>query len=150
MRPILGIAAALIAGQATAAHAADEIFEFWANPSIEADVGKGTAELETAHRIRDGRDDTHYVRLWYGQPIAKGVTLAGGIEQRWTGRVQEQRLLQQLSYRSSIFRGRTRIEQRIVDGDDRMGLRLRQRRFLRQHIGARGAAQVELAAHHAQ
>lgn len=127
MRLFAAIAAALAVGHPTTASAADEIFEFWANPSVEAGVGRGTAELETAHRIRDGRDDTHYLRLWYGRPVASGLTLAGGVEQRWTGRVQEQRLLQQLSYRTGILRSRTRIEQRFVEGDDLMGVRLRQR-----------------------
>ena len=127
MRLSVAIAAALAAGHPTAANAADEIFELWVNPSVEADVGRGTAELETAHRVRDGRDNTHYMRLWYGQPVAKGLTLAGGIEQRWTGRLQERRALQQLSYRTGIFRSRTRIEQRIVEGDGGIGVRLRQR-----------------------
>lgn len=127
MRVTLMIAAASLCAAASPAKASDEIFEVWLNPSVEADVGRGTAELETAHRFRDGRDDTHFLRLWYGQDIAKGVTLAGGIEQRFTGRIGEQRALQQLSLKHGVLRSRTRLEQRFVEGDDRMGLRLRQR-----------------------
>ena len=125
-------------GYASSAQASDDIFELWVNPSIEADIGRGRAELETGHRFRDGRDDTHYVRLWYGQPIGSDVTLAGGIEQRFTGRVEERRLLQQLGYRSGVFRGRTRIEQRFVEGDANMGVRLRQRIGVSVPVGRSG------------
>ena len=113
--------------QTSAAQAADEIFEFWVTPSVEAKLGRGRVELETSHRIRDGRDDTHFVRLWYSQSIAKGVTLYGGIEQRVTGQTGERRLHQQLSYKTGIFRGRTRLEQRFVEDNPLMGLRVRQR-----------------------
>ena len=138
MRRLAWLIAAAVAGHAPAAHASDDIFELWLNPSVEADIERGRAELETAHRIRDGRDDTHYVRLWYGQPIATNVTLAGGVEQRFTGRVEERRLLQQLSYRSSILRGRTRIEQRFVEGDPQIGVRLRQRFGMSVPVGRSG------------
>ena len=138
MRRYAWLIAAAVAGYAPAAHASDDIFELWMNPSVEADIGRGRAELETAHRIRDGREDTHYVRLWYGQPIADHVTLAGGVEQRFTGSVEERRLLQQLSYRSGILRGRTRIEQRFVEGDAKMGVRLRQRLGMSVPVGHAG------------
>lgn len=127
MRVFATFAVALAVGHASVARASDEAFELWLNPAVEADIGRGTVELESAHRFRDGRDDTHYLRLWYGQSIGKSVALAAGIEQRFTGSVGEKRLLQQLSYRSGVFRGRTRIEQRFVENDERMGLRLRQR-----------------------
>lgn len=110
------------------ARAADDAFELWLNPSITKAVGKGEAELETAQRLRsEGRDDVYFVRLWYGQEVAKGLSLQGGIEQRWAGSSEERRLLQQLNYRNGLLRARTRFEQRFVEGDDRMGLRLRQR-----------------------
>lgn len=110
------------------ARAADEAFEVWSNPSVTRAVGKGEAELETAQRLRgEGREDIYFVRLWYGEEISRGLTLQGGIEQRWTGGTAERRLLQQLSYKNGPFRSRTRFEQRFIEGDDRMGLRLRQR-----------------------
>ncbi len=59
--------------------------------------------------------------------IGDGPTLRGAIEQRWNDDQQERRLHQQLSVRRGIFRSRSRLEQRFVDGDDRMGLRFRQR-----------------------
>ncbi|MFM9977789.1 MAG: DUF2490 domain-containing protein [Sphingomonadaceae bacterium] len=109
------------------ANAADEIFELWLNPTAAIDLGKGEVELETAQRIRDGRDDTYFVRLWYGQDIARDVSLQGGVEQRWQGRGEERRLLQQLSIKRGLLRSRSRLEQRFVDSDDRMALRFRQR-----------------------
>ena len=57
-----------LAAMTTAAHATDDAFEVWLNPSIEYDLSKhDSIELETAQRFRsasDGRADTYFVRAW--------------------------------------------------------------------------------------
>lgn len=110
----------------------DEAFELWLNPSIGTDLDANTAiELETAQRFRDGRDgrvDTYFFRLWLKQDIADGITLAGAAEKRLNdGGSDEARTMQQLSTSHGILRTRLRLEQRFVEGADRMGLRLRPR-----------------------
>lgn len=116
---------------ATPAHATEDYFELWLNPSVATELSDTTeVELETAQRFRarrDGGRDTYFFRLWINRKIGSGVTLSGAVEQRWNDSQQEQRLHQQLSFRRGAFRSRSRLEQRFVDGEDRMGLRLRQR-----------------------
>lgn len=122
---------ALIAAP-TAALASNEGFEFWLNPSagvaLDGDTG---IELETAQRFRsdaDGRVDTYFARLWLNQDLGEAATLSGALEQRINdGGADETRLIQQLSTRHGVLRTRLRLEQRFVDGADRMGLRLRPR-----------------------
>lgn len=111
----------------------DEDLELWLNPSVEYAIDEDTAvEMETAQRLRAsdrGRVDTYFFRGWVKQDVANGLTLAGAVEQRFNdGGRDELRTIQQLSASSGIFRGRLRLEQRFVDGNDgRMGLRLRPR-----------------------
>ena len=128
---ILGMSA-LALGMATPAAAQDEAFELWLNPSIGTDLDDDTAfELETAQRFRseaDGRVDTYFVRGWLKQDIADNATLAGAVEYRVNdGGSNEIRTMQQLSTSHGILKTRLRLEQRFVDGADRMGLRLRPR-----------------------
>ena len=117
---------------ASPAHARDEQFELWLNPSFETELDENTGfELETAQRFRDGaqgRVDTYFVRGWLKQDIAGDATLAGALEYRLNdGGSDEVRTMQQLSTSHGIFKTRLRLEQRFVDGADRMGLRLRPR-----------------------
>ena len=110
----------------------DEQFEFWLNPSIGTDLDEDTSfELETAQRFRsedDGRVDTYFFRGWLKQDIADNATLAGAVEYRINdGGSNEVRTMQQLSTSHGILKTRLRLEQRFVDGADRMGLRLRPR-----------------------
>lgn len=129
------LAALTVVGGALAASpaaASDQAFEFWLNPSIGTDLDKDTAfELETAQRFRpqsDGRVDTYFARAWLKQDLADNVTLAGAIEYRVNdGGANEVRTMQQLSTSHGILKTRLRLEQRFVDGADRMGLRLRPR-----------------------
>ena len=123
-------AAAMVA--AVPAHAADEAFEFWLNPSVSVDVDDDTGvELETAQRFRsaaDGRVDTYFARLWLNQALSEDVTLGGAVERRINeGGSDETRLMQQLSTRHGLLRTRLRLEERFVDGTGRMGLRLQPR-----------------------
>jgi hypothetical protein len=116
----------------SAARASDDAAEFWLNPSVEVGLDDDTAfELETAQRFRsesDGRVDTYFFRGWVKQDIADNATLAGAVEYRINdGGSNEVRTIQQLSTRHGILKTRLRLEQRFVDGADRMGLRLRPR-----------------------
>ena len=114
------------------AQASDDAAELWLNPSFEVGLDGDTAfELETAQRFRserDGRVDTYFVRGWVKQDIASNATLAGAVEYRVNdGGSDELRTIQQLSTSHGILKTRLRLEQRFVDGADRMGLRLRPR-----------------------
>lgn len=129
LTPIACVAALM---SASAAQATDDDFELWLNPAVTFDIDDDTGlELETAQRFRDadrGRVDTYYVRLWLNQDLSDVFTLSGGVEQRINdGGADETRLHQQLSGRHGLFRSRVRVEERFVDGADRMGLRLRTR-----------------------
>ena len=140
LAPFLAASAALVA---TPAAAQDEAFELWLNPSIGADLDQDTGiELETAQRLRDsadGRVDTYFFRFWVKQDIAEGFTLAGAVEQRINdGGNDETRTMQQLSGTHGIIKGRLRLEQRFVDGADRMGLRLRPRLGVEVPLGESG------------
>lgn len=116
----------------TTAHATDEDFELWLNPSIAFDLDDDTGvEFETAQRLRDsanGREDTYFARLWLNQQLSDNVTIAGAFERRINdGGSDETRLIQQMTTRHGILRTRLRLEQRFVDDADRMGLRVRPR-----------------------
>lgn len=116
----------------TPAHASDESFEFWLNPSASISLDDDTGlEIETAQRFRsaaDGRVDTYFGRLWLNQDVADNVTLSGAVERRINdGGRDETRLIQQMSTKHGMLRTRLRLEQRFVDRSDRMGLRLRPR-----------------------
>ncbi|RGP41117.1 hypothetical protein BPTFM16_01413 [Altererythrobacter insulae] len=113
-----------------AAHATDDAFEVWLNPSIEYNLEDDTSvELETAQRFRgDGRVDTYFARLWLNKDFGENFTLSGGIEQRENdGGFDEVRLLQQVSAKQGYFRARLRFEQRWVEDQSRVGFRLRPR-----------------------
>lgn len=116
----------------TSAKASDEDAELWLNPSVSFDLDGDTGlELETAQRFRDaerGRDDTYFFRLWINQDLSEDATLSGAVERRINnGGSDETRLIQQLSASKGILRARARLEQRFVEGADRMGLRFRPR-----------------------
>lgn len=130
-RSILLASVALAAIPSTA-YASDDAAELWLNPSVEVGLDDDTAfELETAQRFRsesDGRIDTYFFRGWVKQDLADNATLAGAIEYRINdGGSNEVRTIQQLSTSHGILKTRLRLEQRFVDGADRMGLRLRPR-----------------------
>lgn len=122
----------MVAGIPSAAAASDDAFEFWLNPSVSFGIDENTGvEIETAQRLRnsaDGRADTYFARLWLNQDVTDDVTISGAFERRINdGGNDETRLIQQLSTRHGIVRTRFRLEQRLVENADRMGLRLRPR-----------------------
>ena len=125
------VCAAVLAAPSTA-HASDEAFEFWLNPSVDYDIDdENTLELETAQRFRsesDGRVDTYFVRAWLHHRVNDTFTLSGAVEQRENdGGLDEVRTLQQVSGQHGYFRTRLRLEQRWIEDQSRMGLRLRPR-----------------------
>lgn len=125
------LAAGLLLGIAKPAAADDDAFGIWFNPAATVELDDDTGlEIETAQRFRDSDDgpDTYYVRLWVIQDVTDAVSVSGGIERRINdGDPDETRFLQQVSLRSGVLRGRVRLEQRLVDSADRMGVRLRTR-----------------------
>lgn len=130
-RVLAGLALATLLIPAPA-FAADDNFEFWINPSVEIAVGDDTSlEIETAQRFRDaddGNPDTYFGRLWLKHDLSDNVTLSGGVERRINdGAANETRLLQQMSLKYGILRGRVRLEQRFVDNAAQTGWRLRTR-----------------------
>lgn len=115
---------------AAPALAQDEDGELWFNPAFVKPLDDRTSvELETAQRLRqDPRNDTYFARLWLNREDGSGREWSVGVEQRWNGPdEQEVRLLQQVGYDWGPLEFRTRLEQRFVDVDPRMGIRLRQR-----------------------
>ena len=118
----------LLLGAASPAAAADEYLELWLKPSLVRQLDKSTfVEVETEQRFRDGPAANQYVgRLWLGRSLAKGVTGMIGVHRGVDTR--ETRLLQQIGYPLVAgLKGRTRLEQRFIDDDDRTGWRVRQR-----------------------
>ena len=114
---------------AVPAAAAEDQFELWLNPSVSIDFDeRNYFELETAQRFRPApADDTYYARLWLGREIAEDVKLSAGAERRYEGDGRETRLLQQISYPLGPISGRTRLEQRFIEGEPHTAWRLRQR-----------------------
>ena len=115
---------------AAPAQAADERLELWLNPTVVVELDdKNFVELETAQRFRgDGADDTYFFRGWIGREIADDVDVSVGIERRFEGNGRETRLLQQIGYPIvGPLEGRSRMEQRFIEGQPQTGWRFRQR-----------------------
>ncbi len=115
---------------ASPAAAADDYLELWVNPSFTKELdSRSFIEIETEQRFRNGPAANQFVgRLWLGRSLAKGVTGTIGFHRGAEGAMRETRLMQQIGYPLVAgFKGRTRLEQRFIDDDDRTGWRLRQR-----------------------
>lgn len=129
-RPFALPVGAMLALASAPAPAADDHLELWFNPVAVVDLGnRNFVELDTQQRFREQpAGDTYVARLGLGREIAEGVTATVGLHRGREGDVRETRFMQQLAYPlAGPMRGRTRIEQRLVDGSGRTGLRLRQR-----------------------
>lgn len=127
----------------TMAAANDDEFELWLNPSASVAVDEDTSlEIETAQRLRsaaDGRSDTYFTRAWVNQDLSEELTMSAALERRINdGGADETRFIQQLSSRHGLIRTRLRLEQRLVDGADRMGLRIRPRLGLAAPLDGNG------------
>lgn len=125
------IACCLAAWQPSIARAADENTQLWLIGAVRTDLGEKTrATLDGSLRLReDARGgDEKTIRLTLEQEVAEGV-LAGGGAGAWdteTGQT-EVRIFQQLTIARGRLAARTRLEERIFDGADRVELRFRQR-----------------------
>ena len=131
MKAILPLALMLVLASAPALASSDG-GELWLNPSVSFNIDKDTGvEIETAQRLRnadDDRVDTYFVRFWMNQKMAENLTLSGAIERRINnGGSDETRLIQQMTTSHGYLRTRLRLEQRLVDGADQIGLRVRPR-----------------------
>lgn len=126
------LAAALALTLSTAAQAEENRLEGWFEGAVVAGVhGDTFVELQTQQRLR-GRSnpigDTQVYRLWLGTKLGR-ATISGGIHRSKEGNTRETRFMQQASYPLGIgpLKGRTRLEQRLIDGTERTAWRLRQR-----------------------
>lgn len=131
MKAIIPLALMLVLASAPAVASSDG-GELWLNPSVSFDIDKDTGvEIETAQRVRnadDDRVDTYFVRFWLNQKMAENLTLSGAIERRINNEgSDETRLIQQMTTSHGYLRTRLRLEQRLVDGADQIGLRVRPR-----------------------
>ncbi|WP_300973481.1 DUF2490 domain-containing protein [Sphingomonas sp. LHG3406-1] len=126
------LVAALAATFATPAMAEENRLEGWFEGSVVAKLDKKSfVEFETQQRARGSSNpigDNQTYRVWLGTKVGK-TTLTGGIHRSKEGSTKETRLMQQASYPLGIagLKGRTRLEQRFIDGADKTGWRLRQR-----------------------
>lgn len=127
MHLLLSVLLSVVA--AAPAAATTQQVELWLNPSATVALDDRTfVELETAQRFRpEPSDDTYYARLWLGRKLADGVTVTAGVERRHEGDGRETRFLQQIGYGLGPLRARTRLEQRLIEGDPDTSWRLRQR-----------------------
>lgn len=117
---------------ATPAMASDDRLEWWSELTLSHDLDKQTfVEFQTQQRARPTpRGNNHTYRLWLGRRVAKGTSVALGLHRSKEGRDLETRIIEQVSYPLGAklgLKGRTRLEQRMIDGRDRTGLRFRQR-----------------------
>lgn len=132
MNCVKALTAAVLLSAPMAAHASDERFELWLNQALDYSIdAENTVELVTGQRFSsaaDGGTDSYYLRGWLHHRVNSSFTISAAIEQRENdGGFDEVRLLQQLSGRHGVLRTRLRVEQRWIEDQSRMGLRLRPR-----------------------
>jgi hypothetical protein len=126
------VAALLALALPTVAAAEENRLEGWFDGSVKAEIGaKSYVEFQTQQRERSSSNptgDSHIYRLWLGRKFGK-ATLSGGLHRSKEGTTRETRLIEQASYPLGLgsLKGRTRLEQRFVDGAEKTGWRLRQR-----------------------
>ena len=136
------LATAVALAVTSPARAADDDFELWISPSVAVEIDRRTeVEIDTIARLRDantGGADTYYVRGWVHRRVSSALMISIAAERRRSGSQHETRLSQQVSLRSGLFRARTRLEQRFVEGTPNVGWRLRQRAGLSVPLDRRG------------
>ena len=126
------LGAALAVSLTAPAWAEENRLEGWFEAAVAKELGGGTfVQFQTQQRAR-GRDnpigDNQTYRLWLGHQFGK-VEASAGIHRSKEGPQRETRLMQQAGYSfgSTGLKGRTRLEQRFVDGAAQTGWRVRQR-----------------------
>lgn len=141
-----GIALASALWSAAAAAQADDT-QFWLSASARTDLDTRTfVTLDGSLRLRDDAlrgGDERQARVTFEREIAGGIFLGGGAGV-WEGDggFTELRPHQQLIVIRGPVLTRTRLEQRVFDGADRVEIRLRQQIQLAQSLGPRTQAVV--------
>jgi len=136
-----GFAAASALLQPALLHAAESDSEMWVELSALHQIAPDTnLRLEVEQRRREGADD----RIAGAQvEVASGpVALGAGLELHDAAGFTEVRPFQQVSWRLAGLTWRTRMEERVPDGADRPGLRLRQRAQFSAPLGPASVARL--------
>jgi hypothetical protein len=143
------IAAGLAAWQPSTARAAEEDTQFWLNAIATGAIGEGTTlTIDATQRWRGESKvgaDQQSIRATLEQRVAAKIRIGGGIMLLETAGLTEIRSHQQATFTLGRFESRTRLEQRLFDGAERIELRLRQRVMLTQPLARdwRASAGVE-------
>jgi len=124
------IACWLAAWQPSIAHAADEDTQLWLIGAARTELDEETrATLDGSLRLREdargGNEKT--MRMTIEHEVADDVLAGGGAGVWDAGGATEVRVFQQLTITKGDFSARTRLEERLFDGADRVELRFRQR-----------------------
>lgn len=131
IRSALLLAALAAAWQPSKAFAADEDTQFWLNANVTGEIGEDTTlTVDSTQRWRADAvgGDQHTVRFTLERALDDDARIGGGIGVFETeGGLTEVRVHQQAVFTPGRFELRTRLEERLFDGADRMELRLRQR-----------------------
>lgn len=119
------------AWQPSIARAADENTQLWIIGVTRTDLdGQTRATLDGSLRLREGArgGDEKTIRLTLETELGNDVSAGGGagVWDTQTGET-EARIFQQFTITRGALAARTRLEQRIFDGADRVELRFRQR-----------------------
>lgn len=136
-------ASAILIAVATAspAFAADEEAQFWSTQSLALEVADSThVQFEAVERARSAAfgNEQYQLRAAVEQDVGGGFSLAGGVVYQRSGRQDELRLQQQLTYSNGPLALRTRLEQRFIEDTAHTVWRLRQRVQLTETLDADG------------
>ena len=127
---LICIAGALLAASASPAIAADEDTQLWTTVTAMHTLAQGlegSFELSPRLRSDEAGGDQLLTTALLDYRIAPSVTLGGGVAYLEYSGGDELRTLQQLSVSAGRLSFRTRLEERFVEGAERMEMRLRQR-----------------------
>ncbi|WP_086608991.1 DUF2490 domain-containing protein [Erythrobacter donghaensis] len=145
MRFAMLLAATLAAWQPSKAQAQDQDVQLWHVFNLTGDIAEGTRlTIDASQRWREEArgDEQQTLRFTIEQTVAEGVRIGGGGAVFEAGGLTEIRPHQQVTLTQGRFEFRTRLEERFVDGADRVELRLRQRVQYTQPLGKGWRAQV--------
>lgn len=124
------LAALIAAWQPSKARAAEEDTQFWLTTVVTGPVGERTTlTMDASHRWRSDTagTDQQTFRAMLDERIADRTRIGGGVMILEANGRTEFRLHQQAVFTMGRFDSRTRLEERFIEGTDRMELRLRQR-----------------------
>lgn len=126
--PILaGFAAGAAVLQPLELRARDADAESWIELSASGEIAPGAdLRVEVEERFRDGANEA-ILGTAVDLAVSDALALGGGLEVHDAGGLTEVRPYQQVSVAVGPLSLRTRLEERVFDDADRLGLRLRQR-----------------------